>query len=242
MDFITHYAEALLSRLQAISQEDGEKIRAAATLLFNADIGGHKIYTFGTGHSHMIGQDIYARAGGFAKIYPILEPELTLVTHPTKSTHIERTAAYADILEQVYHPEAGDVVIAASNSGRNALVVEYLSRLKNRGVAIVAITSLPHSGAVSSRHPSGLKLCDLADVCLDNRAPYGDATVAIDDAHAMGPVSTITSCYLAQLIVGKFVTMLLADGQEAPVFYSGNMDNADAHNQALFDRYLLHRK
>ena len=105
MDFITHYAEALLSRLQAISQEDGEKIRAAATLLFNADIGGHKIYTFGTGHSHMIGQDIYARAGGFAKIYPILEPELTLVTHPTKSTHIERTAAYADILEQVYHPD-----------------------------------------------------------------------------------------------------------------------------------------
>ena len=67
----------------------------------------------------MLGQDIYARAGGFAKIKPIVEIELTLATHPTKSTQIERLAGYADVLEQLYHVKEGDVIIAASNSGRN---------------------------------------------------------------------------------------------------------------------------
>ncbi len=238
MSFAQTYTREVLSRLEEIARQDSEKIEQAAALLYEAETAGHRIYTFGTGHSHMIGQDIYARAGGYAKIYPILEPELTLANHPTKSTYIERTAAFADVLESVYHLKAGDVVIAASNSGRNALVVEYLTRLKNAGVKIIAITAMAHSTAIESRHASGKKLYELADVWLDNRAPYGDATVALNENTAMGPVSTLTSCFLSQLIVGAFVEKLLAAGKEAPVFRSGNMDGADAYNENLFDQFV----
>lgn len=237
--FTNTYYKEVLSRIQDIHEHDEEKIMKAAQLLYDAECQGHKIYTFGTGHSHMIGQDIYARAGGYAKIYPILEIELTLLTHPTKSTHIERTADYADILETLYDVKGGDVVIATSNSGRNALVIEYLSRLKKRGVKIIAITSLTHSQTIKSRHVSGLRLFELGDVVLDNRAPYGDATTSITDTIKMGPVSTMTSCYLAQLIVGAFVEKLVANGKDAPVFRSSNMDGADAYNQALFDHYVI---
>lgn len=239
MSFTQDYYKEVEKRIHSIHTEDEKAIHEAAQLLFDAECSGHKIFTFGTGHSHMIGQDLYARAGGFAKIYPILEIELTLLTHPTKSTHIERTADYADILETLYDVKEGDVVIAASNSGRNSLVIEYLSRLKKRGVKIIAITSLAHSKTIASRHASGLRLFELADIALDNRAPYGDATTSLSDTITMGPVSTLTSCYLSQLLIGTFVEKLIAAGHDAPVFRSSNSDGADAYNQELFDRYVI---
>lgn len=216
-----------------------KEIEQAAHILYNAECGGHCIYTFGTGHSHMLGQDIYARAGGFAKIKPIVEIELTLATHPTKSTQIERLAGYADVLEQLYHVKEGDVIIAASNSGRNALVIEYLLRMKQKGARIVAITSLCHSQKVKSRHESGKKLCDIADVVLDNKAPYGDAGIALNETVSMGPVSTLSGCFLSQCIVGRMAELLVQDGRDVPVFRSSNADGADEYNQELFDRYVL---
>lgn len=237
--FTQNYFEEVNKRIMDIHEHDQELIEQAAQLLYEAESNGHKIYTFGTGHSHMIGQDIYARAGGYAKIHPILEIELTLLTHPTKSTHIERTADYANILETLYDVKAGDVVIATSNSGRNALVIEYLSRLKKRGVKIIAITSFTHSKKIASRHPNGLRLFELGDVALDNRAPYGDATTPISEDIHMGPVSTLTSCFLSQLIVGAFVEKLVANHQDAPVYKSSNMDGADEYNQKLFDAYII---
>ena len=236
--FTEAYRKEVLERLEGISQQD-EAIERAAQMLYETECAGGRIYTFGTGHSHMMGQDIYARAGGYAKVYPILEIELTLLTHPTKSTRIERTAEYADVLEELYHLKAGDTVIACSNSGRNALVVEYISRLKKQGVKIIAITSLTHSKTIASRHPSGLRLFELADVVLDNCAPYGDAAVSLSPEVAMGPVSTLTGCYLSQMVMGRFVEKLLADGREAPVFASSNRDGADERNQELMRKYVL---
>lgn len=238
-EFINTYYAELTKCIQDIHTQEQEHIEKAAQILFDAECNGHKIYTFGTGHSHMIGQDIYARAGGYAKIHPILEIELTLLTHPTKSTHIERTSDYANVLETLYDVKEGDVVIATSNSGRNALVIEYLTRLKNKGVTIIAMTSLTHSKKIASRHVSGLRLFELADVTLDNRAPYGDATTALSDTVKMGPVSTLTSCFIAQCIIGRFVEKLIEENHDAPVFRSSNMDNADAYNQTLFDQYVI---
>lgn len=238
-NFTSNYYIEVNKRLEKIHSMQQENINTAAKLLYDAECNGNKIYTFGTGHSHLIGQELYARAGGYAKIYPILETELTLLTHPTKSTHIERMVEYADILEILYDIKAGDVVIASSNSGRNALVIEYMMRLKRRGVQIIAITSLTHSSQIASRHESGLRLFEVADVTIDNYAPYGDATTKLDENIKMGPVSTITSCFISQLIVGNFVEILVKHQHDAPVFKSSNMDGADAYNEFLFKQYVF---
>ena len=103
MTFQEKYHAYVNEILSAVWNANQKEIEQAAHILYDAECGGHCIYTFGTGHSHMLGQDIYARAGGFAKIKPIVEIELTLATHPTKSTQIERLAGYADVLEQLYH-------------------------------------------------------------------------------------------------------------------------------------------
>lgn len=239
MGFLESYNDFIQTNMAKVFSENREAIEQAAQLLFEADTKGHRIYTFGTGHSHMVGQDSYGRAGGFAKIYPILEVELTLATHPVKSTYIERTIEYADVLENMYDVQAGDVVIATSNSGRNKLVIEYISRLKEKGVKVIVITSLKHSKTIESRHPSGKRLFELGDVVLDNFAPYGDAGVAIDELTRMGPISTMSGCFLSHSVIGRFVEMLRQQGLEAPVFRSSNMDGADEYNRKLFDTYFF---
>lgn len=239
MDFMDTYHTFVKSTLEETHQRNLISMQEAAQLLFTCEQNQKKIYTFGTGHSHMIGQDLYARAGGFAKIYPIVEIEMTLATHPTKSTHLERTSSYADVLEEVYTLEEGDVLIMTSNSGRNPLVVEYALRVKQKGAHIIAITSLTHSKCIQSRHKSGLRLFECADIVLDNMAPLGDAGVEIDDTIKMGPISTLTGCYLSQCIIGRFVELLRKHKMSAPVFRSSNMDGADAYNKELFDQYII---
>ena len=219
MAFIDTYFKEVEQRF-AVMKQEREPLEQAARLLFEAEKEHHTIYTFGSGHSHMIGQDIYARAGGYAKVYPINEIEMTLATHPTKSTTLERTASYADVLDAIYTIEAGDVLLVTSNSGRNPLVIEYTMRAREKGARIIVITSLSHSKTIASRHESGLRLFELADVILDNHAPYGDATTPIDEATSMGPVSTLTGCFLAQCVMGRFVELLKEHGMEAPVFAS----------------------
>ena len=233
MAFIDTYFKEVEQRF-AVMKQEREPLEQAARLLFEAEKEHHTIYTFGSGHSHMIGQDIYARAGGYAKVYPINEIEMTLATHPTKST-----ASYADVLDAIYTIEAGDVLLVTSNSGRNPLVIEYTMRAREKGARIIVITSLSHSKTIASRHESGLRLFELADVILDNHAPYGDATTPIDEATSMGPVSTLTGCFLAQCVMGRFVELLKEHGMEAPVFASSNMDGADERNRELFDKYVI---
>lgn len=242
MDFTKRYYDFVSKTLENVYQINHDAIWEGANLLLNAEINGGTLYTFGTGHSQMLGQDLYARAGGYAKIYPIHEIELTLATHPTKSTQIERTASYADVLEHLYPIQKGDVVIAASNSGRNALVIEYVSRLKAKGVKIIAITSLIHSKQVESRHPSGKRLFELADVVLDNQAPYGDAGIPLSADIHMGPISTLTGCFLSQCLIGELVDRLIENGRQAPVFLSSNADGADEYNQKLFKKYIIPSK
>lgn len=238
MAFIDTYFKEVEQRF-AVMKQEREPLEQAARLLFEAEKEHHTIYTFGSGHSHMIGQDIYARAGGYAKVYPINEIEMTLATHPTKSTTLERTASYADVLDAIYTIEAGDVLLVTSNSGRNPLVIEYTMRAREKGARIIVITSLSHSKTIASRHESGLRLFELADVILDNHAPYGDATTPIDEATSMGPVSTLTGCFLAQCVMGRFVELLKEHGMEASVFASSNMDGADERNRELFDKYVI---
>lgn len=239
MNFVDSYYEFVDKTLKRLYQDNRENIEMAARLLFETECKKGRIYTFGTGHSHMIGQDLYARAGGYAKVYPINEIELTLATHPTKSTKIERTCEYADVLESLYDVKENDVVIVASNSGRNSLVVEYITRLKNKGVKIIAITSLEHSKKIESRHISKKRLFELADVVLDNMAPYGDAGVKINDNVVMGPISTMSGSFLVQSVIGRFVELLSEHDMDTPVFRSSNMDGADEFNQNLFDKYVI---
>jgi uncharacterized phosphosugar-binding protein len=137
----------------------------------------------------------------------------------------------------LYPFKKGDVIVMTSNSGRNALLIELSLRLKEMGVSIIAITALEASKNNISRHKSGLRLFELADVVLDNRSVYGDASLSHNDEIKTGPTSTIMSCFIVQLLVSAFVQLEVEKGGDVPVFRSSNIDGGDAYNEKLFERY-----
>lgn len=232
------FDQKVREHLDALHRTQREAVKQAAGAIYGALKAGHRFFVTGTGHSHMLAEEFYTRAGGLASVIPILPTEFLLHEHPLKSTVVERLAAYAPVVFEVYGLQAGDALLIASNSGRNGLCVELAMEARARGLTVIAITSVQGGAAQSSRHASGKKLCDVADVVLDNCSVEGDACCAIDESgQRMGALSTITGAYLVQQLGMAVAAAFLADGQQPPVFLSSNIDGGDAVNRELFRRF-----
>jgi uncharacterized phosphosugar-binding protein len=151
--------------------------------------------------------------------------------------HLERDPSIARRLYDLARPAAADVFVIGSNSGVNGSVVELAQLVKGCGHRLIAITSFTQTAALESRHPSGGKLIDQADVALDNGAPYGDAVLPLPGGGTVCAVSSITGVLLAQLVVAEVVRRLLAAGETPPIYLSANLPGGDDHNSVLEDRY-----
>ncbi|WP_053174976.1 sugar isomerase domain-containing protein [Nonomuraea sp. SBT364] len=216
---------------------DDPAIEKAAGLFTRALTRGGVIQAFGSGHSEAVAMEIAGRAGGLVPTNRLALRDIVLYGDAPREAldryDLERDPAVARAILDAAPVHDDDLFVIISNSGVNGVVVELATLVKQRGHDLIAITSLAHSDAVTSRHPSGRKLADLADVVLDNRAPYGDAVLPLPDGGATGAVSTITSALIAQLVVARTVRDLLDAGQVPPVYLSANVPEGDAHNLKL---------
>lgn len=220
---------------------DDPAIQKAADLFTRALTRGGVIQAFGSGHSEAVAMEIAGRAGGLVPTNRLALRDIVLYGDAPRETldryDLERDPAVARAILDLAPVQPEDLFVVISNSGVNGVVVELASLVKERGHDLVAITSLAHTGVAGSRHPSGRKLADLADVVLDNRAPYGDAVLPLPGGGAAGAVSTITSALIAQLVVAHTVRDLLAAGETPPIYLSANVPGGDEHNLALEARY-----
>lgn len=222
----------------AASQLDG--VRRAADLILGALRADGIVQAFGTGHSEALSMEIAGRAGGLVPTNRIALRDVVLYGDEPASVlgdKLERDPAVARRLFDLVPVRPADVFVVASNSGVNGAIVEFAALVKERDHPLIAITSREHSARVDSRHPSGRKLTDFADVVLDNGAPYGDATLALPGGGAVGAVSSITAALLAQQIVVEVVGRLVEAGEVPPVYLSANIPAGDEHNRALEERY-----
>ena len=233
-DYLLHVEEILKKTIA--TQE--ESLLKAADMVTDSCLNNGRFYVFGSGHSHMIAEEIYIRAGGLAYIKAILPPELMLHEMPDKSTYLERLEGYSDAMLNLYKVDKKDTIMVISNSGRNAVPVEMALGAKERGCGVIAMTSLEHSRNTSSRHKSGKKLYEIADVILDNGACKGDAGFYIEGFDVpTGPTSDTIGTALAQALIAQTIQDLVQKGMKPPVFKSSNIDGADEYNDALFDKY-----
>ncbi|MET9318398.1 SIS domain-containing protein [Kribbella sp. NPDC003505] len=221
-------AEEYLGKALAIAQRAADTqlgaIRVAAGLVADALAGGRTFWVFGTGHSHALAEELYGRAGGLADIRAILEPGLMLHEGLQKSSLLERLPGLADVLLEINPLTAGDVLLVASNSGRNAVPVEFALGARARGVQVIALTSLAHSNAVTSRAPGGQRLFETADVVLDNCGEPGDALIEVPGTpEPTGATSTLVGALLLQALTVEVVTRLTDRGQPPNILRSLNI-------------------
>lgn len=220
----------------AFAQE--KEITLAASLIADSLSRQGWIYTSGTGHSHMLAEEIFYRAGGFARIVPILDPNLMLHKDASGSTALERKEGYAAELLKEFNITENDVFIISSNSGRNAVSIEMAQIAQNSGAKVIVLTNLNHSRSVLSRHSSGLKLYELSDVCLDNFGEIGDASIQLEGLESrVGATSTVIGVALLQAIMIQAAAVLISKGIKPEIFSSSNSDEGEAENEALISKY-----
>lgn len=239
MSTAIRYIEYLQSKIQEVLDNEIPNIEKAAELMAQSCLKGGRIYVFGSGHSHLIAEELYVRAGGLALVHAILPPELMLVNGMvTKSTALERLEGYAPALVDLYKIDEKDTLMVVSNSGRNPVPVEMCLAAKAKGASVVALTSMKHSADCTSRHSSGKRMFEIADVTIDNRAEKGDSGLKIDGLETLvGPVSDGTGIAIAQALINEVIDRLLQAGMEPPVFVSSNVDGGDEKNAALYEKY-----
>jgi len=232
------YFTRAIEALQQVAATQAQAIGEAAGRVVDAIVAGQTLYAFGATHSFMVAEELVYRTGGLMLVNPIYPHGMNLSVRPMPVTsQMERVAGLGRELLGMAPVAAGDVVIVASTSGRNPVPIDLALAALERGATVIGITSLAYTQGVSSRHASGKKLADVCTVVIDNGAPYGDAAVAVPGfPQAVGPLSSVTGCAIANAIVAETVARLVAKGYEPPVFMSANLDGGDAYNARLLQQ------
>ncbi len=237
MEFVKEYAARLDQVQREIWQQESEKIETAGGMLANSLRAGGMLYVFGCGHSHIIEEELFYRAGGLGAVCPIFETSSMLHEGAAKSSRIERMSGYAPLVMERYPMGPEDCFLAVSSSGINPFIIEMAQLARERGTRVIGISSFQYRDR-PSRHSEGLHLPDVCDLCIDNHVPLGDASVEVcDDGTKAGPVSTVASVAIANAIVLSACQQLREQGGDPEVFRSGNCPGGDEYNARLIEKY-----
>ncbi|MBO9100236.1 MULTISPECIES: SIS domain-containing protein [unclassified Rhizobium] len=228
------YFLEVIERLGALRQSLAEPMARAAAVICEAARSDHRVYLFGTGHSHMLAEEVHYRAGGLAITVPVLVGSAMLYEGAVISSIYERTPGLVRPVLERYRMERGDVLVIASNSGVNAAPTEAADYGREIGTTVIAITSLAYSAAIANGRR---RLADIADIVFDNGLPPGDALVDLPGTDLkVGPASTAIGATLLNAIFAEVASQLSVDG-DPPVYRSANMPGAKDINQRLVDIY-----
>ena len=224
--------------IEKIETKGAESLEKAAALFSETLMTGKRIYLFGTGHSHMLSEELFYRAGGLVNIQPVLVEPLMLHVSASDSTIAERVEGYAEKIFTEYGMSEGDTIVIISNSGRNGVIVDMALLCKEKGLNVVCLTNLLHTYAGASRHKSGKRLCEIADIVLDNFGCVGDACVEVDGVDGkICPTSTVAGALILNAIVSEAVDMCAKNGFSPEHFASSNVDGGDEINNKLVEKY-----
>jgi uncharacterized phosphosugar-binding protein len=237
MSALENYSQTVQNQLSEIHRNQRANLEQAADWVASALMQEKFIYTFGSGHSHTLAEEMFYRAGGLARSIPILDENLMVHKSASASTDWERKEGYAAEILKRYSLGSGDVLFVVSNSGRNAVPIEMAMEANKHGAKVIAITSTKHGGTFASRHSLGKKLSDVAHLVIDNCSEAGDAAVAISgSSQKVGPTSTITSAFILNSIVAEAVARAAVAGKPPEVYPSINTDSGEL-TRTLTEKY-----
>lgn len=232
------YSRAIQAILQKVLDTQQDQIERAAQILADVVARDGIIYTYGTGHSHIVAEDATYRAGGLAPVDCILEASLTGHEKIVQAMSMEQVSGLAAVMIDYYGITSRDGMVIISNSGRNATIVEMAELALQRGIPVVAITGLETARMTRSRSPDGKKLYEVATIIIDNCSVKADAMIKMEGLERpVGPASGLVGMTILQATIVQTIQNLLERGIQPPVFRSGNLDGSDEFNRVFLERY-----
>ncbi|WKA51639.1 SIS domain-containing protein [Planococcus liqunii] len=232
------YFKEARERLRLVEEQEAEAMAEAAGKVAAAIQNGGIVQLFGCGHSHILTEEVFYRAGGLVPVKPIFIEPLMLHEGAVRSSQLERQNDYAEevLREQDFRPE--DVVFVLSTSGRNPVPIDFALAAREAGAFTIGLTSLEYANSQTSRHRSGKHLHDAVDLAINNHSVIGDAVLQAENVQVpFGPTSTVVGATILNAIFAEAIQLMADNGFEPPVFLSGNIDGADSHNNRLIEKY-----
>ena len=231
------YFSEIIKLLESVHLDAKVSIPKVANAMAERLSKGGIIQLFGSGHSQLLAQEGFFRAGSLAPIKPISIGPLMLHEGARFSSNNEKDPEFSKTFLSALDIRPEDSVIVISTSGRNPVPIDVANYATSRGAYTVSIQSLLYTeGEHPSRHVSGKRLEAMVSDVLDTKVPPGDGIIHIDGIQS-GPVSSVTGNALLHALFSEIVTRMSANGVEPPVFKSGNLEGNAAHNDALVAHY-----
>ena len=235
---LSTYFEQAKERLELVEKSEKENMQKAAAKVAEAIQNGGIIQLFGCGHSHILTEEVFYRAGGLVPMKPILIEPLMLHEGALTSSQLERQNDYAQGFLKEQDFRTGDVVFVLSTSGRNPVPVDVAQNAHEKGAFVIGLTSLEYSRSQPSRHTSGKHLFNSVDLVIDNHSVTGDAILSYEKVKVpFGPTSTVVGAAILNAVFAEAIKLMADAGFEPPIFLSGNIDGADEHNNRLVEKY-----
>lgn len=239
-DLTAQFLKEVTTRLERLAGPNAAIDEAVRLTTESLDAGG-VIQAFGTGHSEAFAMEIAGRAGGLIATNRIALRTLVLRGGRDISAlggaEFERDPEVGENLVSLFDVQPNDIFMIASNSGVNGSILGVALAAKARGHKVIAVTSLDHTMKVTPKHPSGKRLSEVADVVIDNLAPFGDSTMQLAGGIGVGAVSSLTAAFIAQRITIGVAEAMRQRGKTPPVYISANIPGGDQHNSALENLY-----
>ncbi len=234
--------EQFFAGIDAIFQEirstQGPNIEKAAELIAASILQEGVVHVFGTGHSNVIAEEVFGRANTLAPVNQVVDLSLAGSVNTVQSFYMERVEGLGALIFEHVRPQPPDVFLVISNSGRNAVPIDFAWAAKENGHKVIVVTCVRFSLSQPSRHSSGKRLLDYADVILDNCTPLADRVVRVEGMKpGLGSASGIAGSLLVHAVLAEAAMMIKEKGIEPPVFMHGNLDGGMEYNQYLLDKY-----
>lgn len=247
------YLTAATGILQKIASTQMEVIEAAAQICASTIAQDGLVFCWGGGHSRMSVEEMFPRIGSYPGFYPMVELALTFYTNfigpdgMAQSFFLERQEKYAEAILVNYEFGPHDSMICFSSTGINGLVIEMALQARRRGLPVIAVTSLDHARSTISRHSSGKKLFEVADVTIDNCTPAGDAVIALEGLkYRVCPTSTIGAVAVVNALKARTAELLLARGVEPVVLTSPHFadrpEEAEQQLQRVYNEFRRRKR
>lgn len=225
------YADVAIPYLKNLL-ETNNKTYALVQKVVSDVKAGRSLFVYGTSHLALLPLELYHRVGGPSFVIPLVT-DFLLPTDGSKLVRfMEGIPASAKFLLSRAQPHRGEMVWVFCQSGIKAAGIDLALEAERQNLHTVAFTSMIHSRAANSQHPSGKKLFEVCRDVVDLGGVVGDAVVSISDSISGGPLSLLGGVFLAHTILVAAMRELENQGIHC-CYASGNTPEGEERNKRL---------
>jgi uncharacterized phosphosugar-binding protein len=206
-----------------IANLDLAQIRHVAQALSQRIGGDGLVYVLGCGHSQLLALEGFYRAGAPAWVAPLVDDRVSPLRGAAAITAERQPGLGRELVARLQEPSSkAKALIVVSSSGRTPVAIEAATAAREVGLLTIGVTGVSRGNLLMAH----------LDHALLTGVSRGDASVRIGD-QMMSPQSTVAGVVLLHCLFAETEALWNQSG----VLVSVNLDDGEARNRALIERY-----